>query len=87
MMTLWLEDLSTCSFEEIVRSQAENRAWNKELRLQSSVLVKSRLAKTITLEEYAANRKRFQEDAAECSRRAVVLSNEINSRAIHSAPR
>jgi hypothetical protein len=61
---------SSCGL--IIKSQAENRAWKQALRLQSSALVESRLAKVIGLDEYAADRKRFQDDASECSRRAGV---------------
>jgi hypothetical protein len=86
-MTLLPDDLTTCSLEEVVRSQAENRAWSRELRLKSTALVNSRLAKAITLEDYAANRKLVQEEAAECSRRAAVLANELNGRAMRPTAR
>ena len=82
-MTLLPEDVTTRTLDEIIKSQAENRAWNKELRLESSALVKSRLAKVITLDEYAANRKRVQENAAECGRRAVILAKEISCWTLH----
>ena len=51
------EDLSTCSLEEVITTQAENRAWSKELRLKSNALVNSRLAKAISQDEYTATRK------------------------------
>ena len=84
MMTPWPEDFSTCTLDEIIKSQAENRAWNKELRLQSSALVKSRLAKVISLDEYATNRKRCQEDTAECNRRPGALFTELSM--VYSCP-
>jgi len=86
-MTPWPEDFSTWTLDEIIKSQAENRAWNKELRLQSSALVKSRLAKVISLDEYAASRRRFQEEAAECNRRAAILANEISCWTLHPVSR
>ena len=38
------------------RLQAENRAWSKQLRMETQAQVNTRLAKTISLEEYASSR-------------------------------
>jgi hypothetical protein len=81
-MTPLPDDSSTRTLDEVFKSRAENRAWNKEIRLQSTALVNSRLAKAIGLDEYAANRKRLQEDAAECSRRTAALLNEISGQTL-----
>jgi hypothetical protein len=79
-MASWCEDLSAFSFEEVVRSDADNRAWSKELRIQGHALVNRRLAKDISQDEYAADRARTHEDVAECRRRAALLSREIARR-------
>jgi hypothetical protein len=81
-MLLWPEDFSGCSLEEVLARVAENRAWSKELRLKTNNLVNTRLAKTISQDDYIASRKRAHEDAAECRRRATVLERHINR---HSA--
>jgi len=80
-MTLRSEDFSKCSMEEVVRSVTENRAWNKELRLSTRVLVSSRLAKQIGADEYATTRRLTNENVAECERRRIILMNEIRARA------
>jgi hypothetical protein len=77
MMPLLPENLSGCSLEEVMRSETENRAWHKELRRLSAALVNSRLAKSISLDEYVVNRKRANDDAAECRRRGTMLAQEI----------
>lgn len=82
-MPSWTEDFSSSSLEEVFRSQAENRAWNKELRLRNIALVNSRLAHLIDQAEYSVNRKAGNELAAECKRRAVILFNEITNRVRH----
>jgi hypothetical protein len=79
-MSQWQEDFSTCSLEDIFTSQAENRAWSKELRLKGAALVNSRLAKAISQDEYTENRKVSHTETAECRRRAAILLNEINGR-------
>jgi len=66
--------------------QAENRAWNKELRVRATTLVNNRLAKGISMEDYAASRERAASDAAECKRRAMILLNEIDRRAARPLP-
>lgn len=79
-MPSWSEDFSTQSLEDVFRTQAENRAWNKQLRQRNTALVNSRLAQLIDHAEYAVNRKLGHEEAAECRRRAMILVNEITSR-------
>jgi hypothetical protein len=79
-MESWREDLTTYSLEEILESQAENRAWSKELRSKASFLVNSRLANQITLEDYRDRRKFVHKDAAECRRRASILESQIARR-------
>jgi hypothetical protein len=76
-MALWLEDFSKRSMEELVRSVIENRAWNKELRLSTGVLVSNRLAKQIGADEYATTRRLTNESVAECKRRGIILMNAI----------
>ena len=78
----WSDYFSQSSFEDVLRIQAENRMWNKTLRLQAAALVDSRLAKQISREEYAMRRRAATEDAAECKRRGEILSDEIRRRAL-----
>ena len=77
---LWTDDLTGRSIIEIMRSDTENRAWNKALRCRVAALVNSRLAKQISLEEYAISRQRENENAAECRRRGAILISEMSSR-------
>ena len=51
------------------------------------MLVNTRLAKTITQEEYAARRNRTNHDAAECQRRAEMLVKDmaLRERGLHRA--
>jgi len=63
-----------------MRSDAENRAWNKALRSRVAALVNTRLAKQISLEEYAIIRQHENENAAECKRRGAIIVSEMNSR-------
>jgi len=74
---LWPDDLSTLNDQAIRNSMAENRAWNKRLREGTVALVKTRLAKTITNEEYASKRNDTKKDAEECYRRSVMLIRDI----------
>jgi hypothetical protein len=87
LMSPWTEDFSECSLEEVFQSQAENRAWGKELRHKTNVLVNSRLAKNISQDDYLADRKRAHEEAAEYRRRAAILDSLIERRASLSQPR
>jgi hypothetical protein len=81
-MPEWSEDFSQRTLEEIVRSQNENRAWHKDLRMRALKLVNDRLAKQVGLEEYAANRKIAQADAAECQRRGSILAHAVSLRRV-----
>jgi hypothetical protein len=76
-MQLWPDDFSTISLEEILRYQLENRAWSKELRGRSTVLVNKRLANEITQDDYLTNRKLTRQEAEECQRRAAILDSQI----------
>jgi hypothetical protein len=76
----WSEDFSGRSLQEVVALMTENRAWHKEIRRQTGVLVDSKLAKEISREEYCAHRQRFNDEVAECRRRTAVLTDEIVSR-------
>ena len=73
----WPDDFSEVSHEGVLTFMAENRAWNKRLRERTAMLVNTRLAKTITQEEYAARRYRTNRDAAECQRRADMLVKDM----------
>jgi hypothetical protein len=48
--------------------------------------VNRRLAKQISPEQYAINRKRANDDAAECRRGREMLVKEIRNRGVHSLP-
>jgi len=85
-MPFWPEKIAERSLDEMFRLQASNRAWSKQLRHESQVLVNSRLAKTISMEEYTSSRQLAAQQAAECRRRAEVLSREIESRGAHPLP-
>ena len=76
----WPDDLSALSNQAALNFMAENRAWNKRLRVGSAALVNTRLAKTITKEEYASRRKRSNQDTAECWRRASMLMRDMAAR-------
>jgi hypothetical protein len=73
----WPDDFSGLSDRVVLNYMAENRAWNKRLRERTVALVNTRLAKTITKEEYASKRNRDNNDAAECSRRASMLARDM----------
>jgi len=77
-MLLWRDDFSTLSLEEVLRYQLENRAWSKELRFRSNILVNKRLANEITQDDYLANRKATRQEAEECQRRAAILDSQIS---------
>ena len=82
-MPEWSEDLSQRSLKEIIVLQAENRAWQRELRHRSTALVNSKLAKQISPEEYATKRKVAKDEADECKRQGSILANEVWSRPLH----
>ncbi len=77
-MELWCEDFAAGSLDRLLSLQVENRAWGKELRRQSQILVESRLAKKISQNEYVHGRTQSQEEVAECRRRAAVLVSQIS---------
>jgi len=86
-MSVWCEDFATFRLEEVLRWQAENRAWSKELRQRNAALVNSRLAKLISQDAYVSDRKLVSDDTAECRRRAAILDTQIVQRVHASAPR
>jgi hypothetical protein len=85
-MLLSTEDLSRWTLAEVLRSEADNRSRSKELRLRTIALVNRRLAKQIGPDQYAINRKRANDDAAECRRGREMLVKEIRNRGVHSLP-
>ena len=86
-MSPWSEDFSGCSLEEVLRSQAENRAWGKELRRRTNALVNNRLAKNISQDDYVADRQLGHEETTEYRRRAAVLDTQIVRRTAHPMSR
>lgn len=85
-MPKWPDNISARSLEDIFLMQAENRAWNKQLRAQATALVNNRLAKDISMEDYITSRQNATSDAAECKRRAMILLDEIERRASRPLP-
>jgi hypothetical protein len=81
-MSLWPDNLLSCTLETILGWQVENRAWSKDLRREASALVNRRLADEITQADYLAIRQVAREDAAECRRRAMVLEAQIARRVV-----
>jgi hypothetical protein len=79
-MRPWNQDFSGCGLEDILRFQAANREWSKQLRVSISALVNRRLAKSLSQDEYLAGRKLLKEDAAECQSRAAVLEAQVARR-------
>ena len=86
-MQQWGEDFSTCTWEEVLARVAENRAWSKELRLKTSALVNTRLAKTISQADYVASRKRAPKMQLNAGGSAVVLESHINRHSAQPVPR
>jgi hypothetical protein len=80
MDVLWSDDFSERSLEDVIASIVENRAWAKSLRERTTALVETRLAKTITKEEYDAGRQRATDDSAECKRRKEILCRDLDKR-------
>jgi hypothetical protein len=81
-MSTWREDFSTCTLDEVLGLQAENRAWSKELRRKNHSLVNSRLANDISHADYQTNRKLAHDDATECRRRADIIDAQIVHRTV-----
>ena len=82
-MSLWCDDLSHFSVEQLLTSQSNNRAWSKELRAKTATLINRRLAKDISRDEYIADRKVADESTAECKRRAMILLNRLATLSAH----
>lgn len=80
MRPVWTDDLSSYSWEDILRSQSENREWYKQVRVRISTLIDSKLEKRIGSDEYSAGRRAMGEDVTECRRRLQMLLNEIAGR-------
>jgi hypothetical protein len=70
----WSDEVSGLNPREFHDAVDENRAWGKRLREGTQALVKARLAKTITNEEYIAGRKLSNDEVAECNRRRELLA-------------
>ena len=83
-MKEWPDNLTEQSLEALQRLRDQNRALAKELRLKSAALVNSRLAKQISLEDYAAGRLSGVDSAEECKRRALEVENELAARRIYA---
>ena len=77
-MSHWRGDVAASSLEEARLWQAENRAWSKTIRQGMSALVDSRLAKVISQGDYMTDRKRFDEEAVECRRRAALIDKQLD---------
>lgn len=86
-MAPWREDLSNGTLEDVLSSQAENRAWSKQLRQKTTSLINDRLAKNISQADYLENRKLGREEASECRRRAAILDEQIVRRTVASLAR
>jgi len=76
-MLSWPEDFSTCTLDEVLGWLAENRAWNKEIRVKTTTLVNRRLSKSISQDDYLATRKLVHEESMECRRRANIIEAQI----------
>lgn len=79
MTPVWSDDLSGRSLEDLLRAEAENRAWNQSLRLEKMELVNRRLAQQVSLEEYRTSRQTASHDIAECQRRKALLEISIGN--------
>jgi hypothetical protein len=79
-MVLSTEELSGWTMAQVMQSEAENRAFSKALRAKTSALVNRRLAKQISVDQYTVDRKRANDDAAECRRGREILIREIRRR-------
>jgi hypothetical protein len=65
------------SLDDLLKSDQENRARNKDVRTRTAELLNRRLARDITMDEYTVTRKNLNEEAAECKRRASLLALAI----------
>ena len=75
----WSDDLSGWTLDELLRAEAENRAWNQTLRLENAELVNKRLAQQMTIEEYRVSRRIVSDNTAECRRRKTLLETRIST--------
>ena len=78
MASLWSDEIAGLSRRELSDMVAENRAWGKHLRERTQALVHARLAKTISLAEYAAGRALNNADSIECGRRRDLLTRSLD---------
>ena len=76
-MTSWSEDVARFTLEQVLALRIENRAWHKELRQQTHILMDRMLAKEITHEDYAIKRELGNDAKAECQRRGAILAREV----------
>lgn len=79
-MPEWTEDFSQRSLDEVVALQEQNRVWQRELRAKTATLVNRKLAKQISRDEYADERKVVNVEVDECRRRTRILVYEVWSR-------
>ena len=71
------DDLLQYSLDDLLKSDGENRARNKDVRARTAELLNRRLARDITMDEYTVTRKNLNDEAAECKRRASLLALAI----------
>jgi len=83
---IWCEDFTTSSLQEVLEWNADNKAWNKELRCKNNSLVNRRLAHEISFDDYVIERKLVHEDTAECRRRATILDAQMIRCMVGSRP-
>jgi hypothetical protein len=85
-MSLWREDFATSSLQEIIERNADNKAWNKELRRNNSSLVNRRIAHEISFDAYIMERNLLNGETAECRRRATILDAQMTRCMLGSRP-
>jgi hypothetical protein len=79
-MSIWPQDLSKNTLEEVVSLHAENMRTSKHVGFRTKTIIERKLAGKINREEYLAERKLATEDAAECVRRRTLLLAELGRR-------
>jgi hypothetical protein len=79
-MSIWPQDLSKNTLEEVVSFHAENLRTSKHVEFRTKTIIERKLAGKINREEYLAERKLATEDAAECVRRRTLLLAELGRR-------
>jgi hypothetical protein len=80
MMSIWPQDLTKNTLEEVVSFHAENMRTSKHVGFRTKTIIERKLAGKINREEYLAERKLGTEDAAECVRRRTLLLAELGRR-------